>query len=55
MEIEYPTVDTQFLFKWSEKILNNYNMEQDRGTHAPLPELLKQMLEEAWVIIKEEK
>ena len=53
-EMDYPTVDTRFLFRWSEKILDNYNMNQDRGVYAPLPELLKQMLEEAWVIIREE-
>ena len=50
--MDYPTVDTQFLFKWSERILDNYKMTQDRGTYAPLPELLKQMFEEAWVIVE---
>ena len=52
-EASYPTVDTQFLFKWSGKILNNYNMTQDRGIYTPLPELLRQMFEEAWVIVEE--
>lgn len=52
-EIDYPTINIQFLFRWSEKILDNYNMNQDRGIHAPLPELLKQMFEEAWVIVEE--
>ena len=50
----YPTINQEFLFKWSEKILGNYGFTQDRGRHAPLPELLKQMFEEAWVIIDEE-
>ena len=53
-DVNYPTIDTQFLFKWSEKILGNYNMTQDRGIYAPLPELLKQMFEEAWVIVEGE-
>lgn len=55
MEIEYPTVDTQFLLKWSGKILDNYNMTQDKGIYAPLYELLKQMFEEAWVVVYEEE
>jgi hypothetical protein len=50
-EVDYPRVDTQFLFRWSGKILDNYNMAEDHGLHFPLPELLKQMLEEAWVIV----
>ena len=50
----YPTINQEFLFKWSGKILNNYGFEQDRGIHAPLPELLKQMFEEAWVIVEKE-
>ncbi len=49
----YPTINQGFLDKWSEKILGNYGFEQDRGIHAPLPELLKQMFEEAWVIVDE--
>lgn len=53
MNKDYPIVDAPFLFKWSEKILGNYNMTQDRGIHAPLYELLRQMFEEAWVIVDE--